>query len=1136
MPTYATLRAFPHGAGARLALARPAESRQCVIVRGRPSPVEALVTLPTLTDPAERRARFRQAIAALGQDSIDQRPPPLDGIEPAALIAACRVALGSGLCDDLDWISEGAAGVALYELTAALPQGEERREFGRRVFSRLYGGKAGTFVSVATRMAWGALRQLDSATMRARVSLCFNLPLGGSVNAGPLALSLVLRAPHFESWIHKGARGALPTRRLAALLLESAAREAVRRHHNGDPYPAELLLGAHVRPSYERLLGDREPLVWRHAAVARGLLAAVDPRLREELDLLLDPALSPTEWRRAVVSLVACLTHDPDTTRRQCRSLIQGELVRRHPGLLETFVWGLAPVVEAEPEAAEELLLDLAQTGRREIAEAMMELLREVAIPDFGTAAATMLARKVETTSGVYDAHLLSFLEPHHRRQRQVADDSVHGWVRRAIVAYETQGAQAALEFAREAIERAGQAMGELERPAPGAAHEWLRVLSDLDTAVLERSRLSDLLLLGRSAGDPNAAVPELDALHERLGAWLLTSEQKAQDTDDSEDALSARRRRLVCFLHLLDVQTAEASRASTVQRRICDSLRTLLATLAADPPAAVLRVMCATVARSFDAAIREGVAEAPELLLLVLDHLRDDHLVRSIMEASTDPGLREALEAYTTFLGVAGDADGAASLPNIAKGFLDFSRGVARHGSRSGEALRQALLRTGRALEVLATARGMTQLAAAENRKNPVDELEEQIDVVRRLARMSARRVLAARPRSESAYGLRTGSPAAMLEHAVGAGQALDPEVFAGTIQALTLDIAPAIGSAVARVLARVPSLPITPPSDVTVIPMKPRRGALPDWLMPRRTIGAFYVVSALGAGGVSSVFVAKRIEERRDPNADVYALKVPEYDPSTARSLSEHEFMDLFRDEAGALLSLPRHTNLARFVNFDAAAKPKPILVMELIRGQSLEKLIKNGLFTLPQALAHLDGVLGGLAAMHSVGVAHLDIKPSNVILRDEHTPALVDFGLSGRQLRPGCGTLEYCAPEVLGVIPEGVAPPAVAADVYAFGCLAYEVLTGSLLFDADEETALMSQHISHDGWPEPLQNLASTPELHDLAVLIGSCIRRDPRLRPQAKDLRTTLATIAAELQQSHLAWPLPVRHDVRTSRAM
>src|SRR5690606_34628329 len=97
---------------------------------------------------------------------------------------------------------------------------------------------------------------------------------------------------------------------------------------------------------------------------------------------------------------------------------------------------------------------------------------------------------------------------------------------------------------------------------------------------------------------------------------------------ESDDDAVSARRRKLVCFLHLLDVQTAQAAEpargADRVQRRISDSLRTLLGNLASGSHPAVQRVMCAAVARSFDAAIREGVADAPELLLLVLDHLRD--------------------------------------------------------------------------------------------------------------------------------------------------------------------------------------------------------------------------------------------------------------------------------------------------------------------------------------------------------------------------------------------------------------------------------------------------------------------------------------------------------------------------------
>src|SRR6185436_16989670 len=180
-------------------------------------------------------------------------------------------------------------------------------------------------------------------------------------------------------------------------------------------------------------------------------------------------------------------------------------------------------------------------------------------------------------------------------------------------------------------------------------------------------------------------------------------------------------------------------------------------------------------------------------------------------------------------------------------------------------------------------------------------------------------------------------------------------------------------------------------------------RRAPLPYWLLPRRTIGAFYVVRALGSGGASSVFVARRIEERNSADAEVFALKVPDYDPTTARSLSEQEFLQLFREEAGALLTVPQHPNLARFVTFDLAARPKPILVMELIKGLSLDRLVRRRALTTERAFAYLDGILAGLEAMHAAGIGHLDVKPSNVILREGDTPVLVDFGLSGRQLRP-------------------------------------------------------------------------------------------------------------------------------------
>ena len=109
------------------------------------------------------------------------------------------------------------------------------------------------------------------------------------------------------------------------------------------------------------------------------------------------------------------------------------------------------------------------------------------------------------------------------------------------------------------------------------------------------------------------------------------------------------------------------------------------------------------------------------------------------------------------------------------------------------------------------------------------------------------------------------------------------------------------------------------------------------------------------IGTGGGGSVFVARRAEDRHDENAETFALKIPSFDGQNAYTLTEQEFMQMFRAEAGALLTLPQHPNLAGFVTFDARARPKPILVMELVRGPSLERVIDKRELSVPFALAH-------------------------------------------------------------------------------------------------------------------------------------------------------------------------------------
>ncbi len=103
------------------------------------------------------------------------------------------------------------------------------------------------------------------------------------------------------------------------------------------------------------------------------------------------------------------------------------------------------------------------------------------------------------------------------------------------------------------------------------------------------------------------------------------------------------------------------------------------------------------------------------------------------------------------------------------------------------------------------------------------------------------------------------------LVERTVRSGVPPNAQQLTLAITELVADLPVAVASAVSSVLNRIANLPVEVPSDVFALPLETRRTALPDWLLPQKTIGAFYVVRALGGGGASSVFVARRIEERK-------------------------------------------------------------------------------------------------------------------------------------------------------------------------------------------------------------------------------------------------------------------------------
>jgi len=293
------------------------------------------------------------------------------------------------------------------------------------------------------------------------------------------------------------------------------------------------------------------------------------------------------------------------------------------------------------------------------------------------------------------------------------------------------------------------------------------------------------------------------------------------------------------------------------------------------------------------------------------------------------------------------------------------------------------------------------------------------------------------------------------------------------------------------------------------------------PAWVPEGGVLGGFRLVRPMASGGLGSLFLARRLEDDGDPLAKDVVLKVPHDAAALAAYVPEEELLAQFRAEASALAAIPVHPNLARILAFDVAARPKPFLVMELVEGRTLEEELASGAMTTLRALEILDGVLAGVDAMHATGVGHLDLKPDNVILRRGTGQAtLVDFGLSGRQVRKRCGNPMYAPPEVWS---DDRAPEsAFAADSYSFACLAFETLMGAPLFDGENMFGVLRQHLAHDGLPPGIASLRARPELRKVAEILQRALRANPAHRTRIRMMRTELARVAVSLRE--VAWPL------------
>jgi eukaryotic-like serine/threonine-protein kinase len=1085
---------------------------------------------------AEQRASWRQSMAMLARVAAEDGPGPLEGLHPNAIVAGVRAALQAGLADDLDWLAPAAAGVALYELASALPVGSEQREVGRRALARLLAADASTFVTMARRMALGGGRGLGSPGTRARIALVVELPVALGVADGPLALALASRRNLAREWIGDPSTGSLPSRRLAARLIERAASEAARRAGQGDDHSLRIFKGDALAPSWERLLADRESLVWRHVAVARGLLAPWAPALAKEMEDALAPTLSPTEWRRAAASIAAHVAVAPERAMELAQRAVSQGLLDRDPGAAAAFLWGLPRAVEAEPEAAMELLEMVLAQATADLGEAAIDLRTELGeCPAVERASARALALLAARPKGNKDDGAEAIALEVSRDLEGVArdDEPVRAQIARALEAFASRGAREAYALARDALSAARGSVDALDAVSPDedgaegragsiARRASLAVLRDLDTSLLENDVLAHLLTLG--GGEAARSVDEtLDGLRDRMAEWILAREGRPLDASGSRSqpqhpTLSMRRLR--ALLHLADGDVgddeSDPSRAARRRSRCMRIARALLGRVERGPASPVRRTIIAALARSLDAVVRVGVCDVIDDFLLVARHVGDPGELLTLSEAAMNPELVHVLQRYAVFSrAVSGEVDAALRAHD------ELTRDLALEASSRSEALRSVLVRLGSAIGAMASAESLRALApSGGSEPEVVSSLETALASLAQLS-LGARARLD--PESAAAVPNAAGRPLTVAVSRVlsGADRALGAQALASALEEVLAGVPRAIGSLVTSVVWQLTDLPKEARASRSQQSLRVVE-ALPTWLSSRRTIGGFYVLRALSAGAVGSVFVATRVEDKGDPSAERFALKVPEYSASVARSLSEVEFLTMFRDEASALIALPSHPNLARFVTFDAGSKPKPILVMELVEGTTLEHVLEARGVDTARVFRVLEDVLRGLEAMHSAGVGHLDLKPSNVVLRRDEQAVLVDFGLAGRHIRPGCATGAYGAPEVWGALEGRKDLTPMKADIYAFGCVAFEALTGRVLFEAETEMAQIAKHVGHDGLPPPLRDLGAQAELRPLTELLVSTLRQDPSARPTAALVLKTLARTAPALAQK--SWPL------------
>lgn len=271
--------------------------------------------------------------------------------------------------------------------------------------------------------------------------------------------------------------------------------------------------------------------------------------------------------------------------------------------------------------------------------------------------------------------------------------------------------------------------------------------------------------------------------------------------------------------------------------------------------------------------------------------------------------------------------------------------------------------------------------------------------------------------------------------------------------------------------------------------------------------SLGATYAIEReLGGGGMSRLFVA----EERELERKVVIKVLP---PEMSRRVSAERFTSEIKFAASL-----QQANIVPVLSAGTIAG-LPYYIMPFVEGRSLrDRLRTDSAPSISEAIGILRDVARALAFAHKRGVVHRDIKPGNILLSGR-TAVVVDFGISKAISVDGpvsetslIGTPAYMSPEQ--------ATPGAnvdhRADIYAFGCVAYELLSGHPAFSGESLREVIRAQL-RDTPPPVTTQRPDVPA--QLAQLVASCLEKDPARRPQsAEQILSSLDTIWSQSQGS------------------